>query len=508
MNLPDRDFVYNALVQENYFPTQKREREELPPVFSTQGLNRENRTLLEETSMRKAGYDQIIYKSTRFNNVSRLMSIPHPLPYIQLANCIAVNWDNLKFTAENKASRIKPKKHSDGRLIIMDYESTIEHARRTSKISFGKRFTVRTDISNCFPSVYSHSIPWAIVGMNDAKINKDGSLWYNKLDYHQRMLQRNETVGLPIGPATSNVIIESILAKVDKKLVDEGFIFSRDGEFSRYIDDYTAFCTSHTEAKKFITLLSDQLEQYKLMLNIKKTEILEQPTPLSPDWISELSTRISGTQTFNQIDAIRYLDFALSLLSTNPDGSVLKYVAKSLISKVAIGRTFLSYLLNLSFYYPILLPLFKTRLPDLDLLKPFRNELLEILGESIENKRSDGMAWTIYYLNALSFNIPFDLANRIVETEDCFAIALLNSSDEHSSVVQEFANGIVAKNDLYLIDRYWLLLYQLFFDGKISNPYSNEEAYRNLNIRNLSQSRANDVSIFENLKLSNVTFIV
>lgn len=143
MTIPNQDYVYESLVRKNYFPNQKTEREELPPIFSTQGLDKGTRLSLEQIEMRKGGYDQIVYKSTRFNNVPRIMSIPHPLPYIQLVDCIASNWNDLKYTAQNKVSRIKPQVHPDGRLIIMDYESTLTKTRRVSKTSFGKRFAVR-----------------------------------------------------------------------------------------------------------------------------------------------------------------------------------------------------------------------------------------------------------------------------------------------------------------------------------------------------------------------------
>lgn len=40
----------------------------------------------------------------------------------------------------------------------------------------------------------------------------------------------------------------------------------------------------------------------------------------------------------------------------------------------------------------------------------------------------------------------------------------------------EFANGLDS-TDLYELDQYWLLLYHLFLDGRIPNPYPDEEAF-------------------------------
>lgn len=510
--MPDSKFVYTALVQENYFPAQKKDREELPPVFSTRSLTGPICKKLEKFELRKSGYDIISYKSTRFNNVPRIMSVPHPLPYIQLSNCIAENWDKLEFTAKNRLSKIRPRRHKDGRLIIMDYENALKSAADNLRLSFGKKFMVNTDITNCFPSIYSHSIPWALVGMPTAKHNTDPNLWYNKIDYHQRMLNRRETLGVPIGPATSNVISEAVLAHIDQSLKSAGFIFSRDGAFSRYIDDYTAFFDTYEDAERFIQVLGNELSAFKLLLNIKKTSISKQPIPIAANWVSDFSTRLASLDVVSRIDAIRYLDYAVSMQSQTPDGSILKYMAKTLMSKVKDPkREFLRYLLNLSLHYPILLPLFETKLSTLDYLKPFKSELLKILHENIVRNRSDGMAWSIYYLNSLSMKLPAKVAEDVIATGDCFAIILLYLSNQYDSNVINFAKNIISQNDLYLSDQYWLLLYQLFLDGKINHPYSDKQAFQG-QLKSKKDTLANainrEVGVFNHLKAKGVSFVI
>ena len=75
-----------------------------------------------EGAGRHKGYDQIEYRTTRFNNVTRLMHIPHPLPYARLCKCISDNWDKLSHICENCNSRLKPAQHDNGRLIMGEYE--------------------------------------------------------------------------------------------------------------------------------------------------------------------------------------------------------------------------------------------------------------------------------------------------------------------------------------------------------------------------------------------------
>ena len=67
----DENFLFEALTRWNYFPNQKSKGEELPPVFSTRQFTPHVAKLLLNEPLRKSGYDQVEYYSTRYNNVSR-----------------------------------------------------------------------------------------------------------------------------------------------------------------------------------------------------------------------------------------------------------------------------------------------------------------------------------------------------------------------------------------------------------------------------------------------------
>src|SRR5690606_29316911 len=107
--------------------------------------------------------------------------------------------------------------------------------------------------ANCFGSIYTHSLEWAIQGYDEAKKqlqNKKGPRhWSSAFDTALRNAKRKETTGLPIGPCTSSIAVEIILAAVDKELAGRF-------RFIRYIDDYTAYCSTHLEAQDFIRALS------------------------------------------------------------------------------------------------------------------------------------------------------------------------------------------------------------------------------------------------------------
>ena len=480
-----QDFVINALLQQNFLPNHKDESEELPPIISSTSFRGSVAQSLANSNHKRTssypGYDTVEYRLTRFNGVSRACSIPHPKPYAQLALCTANNWNNLKYTAENIISKSRPRRHDDGRICSMTYEDTLWKRTHALKASFGMRFVVRADISNFFPSIYSHAIPWALVGIPESKKNKSkGAKWFNKLDKAVRQTKRDETQGVAIGPGTSSILAEAILARIDEKL-------SKDFTYYRYIDDYTAYCETHNKGREFISNLAKHLSKYKLVLNVNKTNILPLPQPSTTDWIDDLNNALPEGGDISTNNAINYLDLAVRLARQVPDGSVLKYALKSLrnvIFKEDSGprsfddeliTTVLHYALNSSFHQPVLVPMlekFFDALPSSRYLFQFGDELQQLLREYSSAGYSDAICWILYLSNKYGVEIEECSASRIVAYQDCMPMLFLYLSgiaDFQNDVVQ-FANSLV-KNDLYMLDNYWLLLYQLYLDGMIPNPY-------------------------------------
>ena len=477
----DQDFLLDALLQHNFLPNNNQHGEELPPVFSSHSFSKSTaEKLVNDRSSRPRayqGYDAVQYKSTRFNGVSRILSIPHPKAYASLALCIHRNWDGLKYVSENENSKVRPERHADGRITIMNYEDRLVRAQDSLEFSFGRRFLAHTDLSNFYPSVYSHSIPWALVGFAEAKKNKEQEKWYNKLDQATRMTKRNETQGLAIGPATSHILSEAILARIDEKLRSKF-------DYFRFIDDYTAYCKSEEEAQDFILALAKELDAYKLTLNIGKTAISSLPRAQVAEWITELGIALpSKSQDVTTFDAMKYLDLAVKLSKQSPDGSVLKYAMRSLLAQNLEAGSLtivLRYALNLSFHQPVLLPM----LERLFHLARKQGWLIHHVGlptlvkENVRFGRSDMISWALYFCNLYQVPVPKDCVKSIVESGDCLPLLLLYLSGDTNSQkeVVSFTNNL-NKDDLYTLDQYWLLLYQLFLDGKVNNPYLNDRSF-------------------------------
>ena len=68
---------------------------------------------------------------------------------------------------------------------------------------------------------------------------------------------------------------------------------------------------------------------------------------------------------------------------------------------------------------------------------------------------------------------PKKIAKEVISSKDCIPILFLYLSEQHDKKVIDFCNSL-DKSDLFLLDQYWLLLYQLFFDEKISNLYNDD----------------------------------
>ncbi|MCD4483579.1 RNA-directed DNA polymerase [Chromobacterium vaccinii] len=486
--LDEKRPIYEGMTRWNYFPNQKDPIGELPPCFSTRQFTPEIVEIIVNAKQgderKRTGYDHVEYYATRHNNIPRRLGLVHPAAYSLLAKCIYDNWDEVKNIRTNDNSMIKPDHYMDGRILIMNYEDVETKWVRSIGDSFGKRFRVKSDIASCFNTIYSHSIPWAVVGFEVAKQNlKRGGArhWSDDLDKCQRNTKRNETQGIPIGPSTSSIVVELILGEIDKKLKDEGY------EFRRYIDDYICFCKTYEEAQKFLQLLGRQLNDFKLHLNLQKTSIIELPEPVSDDWVAEINNALPDRfvgQNYEQrkylsSEIAKFLDYAIRLNKKTPDGSVIKYAVGSIINNIDENSALVAfeYIINLSWHYPALLPYLEIlmsfeRVP----IRDYEGKLSEIIIENARNNRSDGIAWPLHLIARGDLKISNEAIEEILTSRDCVGLVALYATHQADDRLIALADEIAQKTD-YEKDQYWLFLYQIFLEGNIKNPYDNEDCF-------------------------------
>ena len=256
------DELYDGLLGYGLFA------EKLPPIFTSESFldycKKNNPTF----DNRRRNY--ISFNIMRNINIPRTIGIPTPMNYACLCKTLKDNWSNIlnhfkDYTGGDnyRVSRIHLRKlYEKGtgnrrpELFEMNYknykvednpnDNLLLEDQRTNK------YLVHADISTCFQSIYTHSIPWALVGKSSSKNNRCKTLWFNKIDCEAQNCKNGETHGLLIGPHASNLISEIILVVVDRKLLDSQY------RFIRNIDDYDCYVSSYEEGQRFITALEKE----------------------------------------------------------------------------------------------------------------------------------------------------------------------------------------------------------------------------------------------------------
>lgn len=154
--------------------------------------------------------------------------------------------------------------------------SFIEGINNSIKASLGYKYRLKVDIANCYDSIYSHSISWAICGKDQAKkylLTKNPDSLKQKYDFSDRLdtfvrhLKNNETNGIIVGPFTSRIISEIVLSAIEKELTNEKLFFRR------YVDDYKFYFKSEANIHESLPKIERILNKYSLRLNSLKTQI-------------------------------------------------------------------------------------------------------------------------------------------------------------------------------------------------------------------------------------------
>ncbi len=164
---------------------------------------------------------------------------------------------------------------------IYQFFEHYRYQRAEKKYSYLFKF----DISKCFDSIYTHSIAWAVLGLDVVKENVMSSknTFPGKFDKFIQYANYGETNGILIGPEFSRIFAEIILQKIDKTLEEKlkenenGYYHKVDYEIYRYVDDYFLFCDDSVLKDKILRILKHELKKYKLSINNAKYEEYNKP---------------------------------------------------------------------------------------------------------------------------------------------------------------------------------------------------------------------------------------
>lgn len=143
---------------------------------------------------------------------------------------------------------------------------------------------VQIDVSKCFDSIYTHSLPWAALGKDQTKFSLDESkgTFGGRFDALMQNLNHKETNGIVIGPEFSRIFAEIILQSVDAELITQlaegaNLTHKVDYEIFRYVDDFFVFYNEDSTQLKIFETLQQILKAKKLSINTAKIKHYQKP---------------------------------------------------------------------------------------------------------------------------------------------------------------------------------------------------------------------------------------
>lgn len=457
-----------TLLAKGYFP------EELPPPFKTDiyadVILNNIHSLPNDFTDRQLTAKVATHSVARVDILRRPIGIPNPILFFNLCKDIIVNWAALaSHYAHSSTAVSSPVDDPRAERAIWWAKDFKEHIPVRARVRATNKWILTTDISKFYPSIYTHSIPWALHGKLFSKTNKSLNLLGNSLDKWVRNGQDRQTVGIPIGPDTSLVISEIILSAVDIELQNK--ISHLSGV--RKVDDYEFGCKSYSHAEETLAILQECLKEYELDINFEKTKIIKLPVQLEPSWISELRHyEIRDTPITQHNDLVQFFSRVFELSSQYPKDSVLKYGIRRLrYVKILDSNNWNlleSFLLQCAMSEPGVIQAVLELLVDHNpnkyqlSLNLIREVLNFVLTNAIPLGYTNETAWALWGLIHWNLQVDAHSANALANTSDT-VVALLSLDALHRGLIP---NGLstnlwetyMTREDLY--GKQWLLSYE------------------------------------------------
>ncbi|WP_111745655.1 RNA-directed DNA polymerase [Salinisphaera orenii] len=173
-----------------------------------------------------------------------------------------------------------------------------EVEQRSIELSLEYDYMLTTDITDCYGSIYTHSISWALHTKAIAKANKGpNALLGNRIDQHVQDMRYGQTNGIPQGSVLMDLIAEMVLGFADEILsakLPEGL----DYKILRYRDDYRIFVKNPNDGDQIVKAITEVTSGLGLKLNPQKTRISSEVVGASIKddkraWISRKQTQAS-----------------------------------------------------------------------------------------------------------------------------------------------------------------------------------------------------------------------
>ena len=229
--------------------------------------------------------NHIVYHSKDGQFAWRPQEMIHPAIYVSLVDTLTQPdaWNLVQERFKENASN--PQVECVSHPVVSTSDQTdkaaqvlswwLEMEQRSLELSLDFDHVVQTDIADCYGSLYTHTICWALHGKVFAKskaCKADKNLLGNQLDFLIASSRHGQTNGIPQGSNLTNLIAEIVLGYADTELTDaisESGI--TDYKVLRYRDDYRVFCNNPADGHAIVKMLAEVLQDLGMKLSAEKT---------------------------------------------------------------------------------------------------------------------------------------------------------------------------------------------------------------------------------------------
>ena len=221
----------------------------------------------------------------------RPIQLIHPAFYVEIVNVMTENhnWELIKSTfgqseIDNmvECASIPMNSVGDGKDVAANVRSWwTDFEQRSIELALEFGFVATADLVDCYSSLYTHTIAWAIHGKEESKPKPgkrpDPKLLGNVIDKLMRYMHQNQTNGIPQGSVLSNTIAEIVLRYLDYclvcKLKSRGLSNPEEIRILRYRDDYRMFVEDNRAAHTALQALTETARELGFKLNSAKTSV-------------------------------------------------------------------------------------------------------------------------------------------------------------------------------------------------------------------------------------------
>jgi hypothetical protein len=428
----------------------------------------------------------------------RPLAIPDPIRYLLLVDSLITAWPQIQgLFAGSSLSLTRPRRDHQGHRAFAFRIGFSGHPVFRARVRAGARYILQADINQFYPSLYTHAIPWALHGKAFAKSNRGPKHIGNVLDTRVRNGQNGQTKGVPIGPDSSFLLAEALLGSFDESL--RAALSNRPG--LRVMDEYEFAFESYTSAEECLAILQEQLSEFELSLNPRKTGIVECPTPLNPYWITALqSVPLPDRGMVPRRLLVALMDRAFALTAENRSEPILNWALSRLMSlefNRDQWRMMEPLILQAAASEPGALPrslrlLLNARIAGLPIDRSrLQNTLTVVTSNAVRRGHGSEASWGVW--GHILFDVPLDrsvVSALATINEDVIALVALDARNR--GLIPAGTSFPVWEANVCpdgLRDSHWLLAYEATVKNWLSpgpSPLASNRAFRDLQTREIT----------------------